>query len=465
MSQDPHDAVNVAQLFTRAIEKAMEAGKLGTVGNSAERNRARHEAVAQYLLDHILLQEGQLERFLEVVGVTIENTPVLYTEWSDPETASRFDHVVDDAAEESYRSVLVIEEKLDAQLAPDQLDRYCAFLADQDGPATLLVLHPMRNPLTSEKSRIAALSAEHPGVTVKFMTWSGLCEAVIAAAPDSPEVALWRALEEFAENVGTGDLESLPDAELLNDPVVAKEVHDVFCTMQNVAARVGSGRSRQLRFSFHGGNAVPWLQMAMSDTAKNSVGLELNVLREPGTLRAGFRGPDAPWGEYINTKIGSFPDGKLSPAAVRRAEEIARLSVDVRDHGAVFPQQLPGRSAGAPVSDDGQDAISLLATVFQAQAIKNPHRGGAPSRSTRGVNEGKNNERLGAVLVKDEGDEPRSIYLFIGPPAGQPWERCTLWIREQDSEREIAVNPGESGRAYVLRVWSEARHALRERGE
>lgn len=46
----------------------------------------------------------------------------------------------------------------------------------------------------------------------------------------------------------------------------------------------------------------------------------------------------------------------------------------------------------------------------------------------------------------------RSIELFIGPPADDVWERCTIWIRDDESEHEIAVVPGESGRDYVFRV-------------
>ena len=96
MSQDHQEIVDVARLFTAAIEKAMATTKLGHASNSAERHRARHEAVAQYLLDHILRQEGELDRFLDVVGVRIEHEAVLYDEREDRETSSRFDHVIDD---------------------------------------------------------------------------------------------------------------------------------------------------------------------------------------------------------------------------------------------------------------------------------------------------------------------------------------------------------------------------------
>lgn len=459
MVQDHQEVVDVARLFTAGIEKAMATNKLGHASNSAERHRARHEAVAQYLLDHILRQEGELDRFLDVVGVKPEHEPVLYNEWEDRETGSRFDHVIDDTAPNSYRSVVVIEDKIDAQLAADQLDRYCEFLAGEGGPGTLLVLHPQRNPLTTEQTRVPGLQQEYDGVTVKFMTWSVFSRRMIDANPGGRNTALWSALAEFAESVGTGDLTHLPTAASLTDPSVARELRDLFLTMQNVAARVG-GRSRQLRFSLHGANTRPWLQMAMSDDKQASVGLELGLVDLPGTLFAGVRGPEDPDGHLTPSKVGVFKDGALSDAAERRVEELAELAVAVRDRGVHFPDRLPGRTTGKPVSEDGQKALHLLGSIFQAQALKNPHRGGAPSRRSRGISEGDGNERLGAVLVRDDEEHACSIELFIGPPAGHDWERCTIWIRDGEGEREIEVIPGESGREYVLRVWQESRRAL-----
>lgn len=460
MVQDHQEVVDVARLFTAGIEKAMATNKLGHASNSTERHRARHEAVAQYLLDHILRQEGELDRFLTQIGVHVEHEPVLYDEWKNRETGSRFDHVIDDRLSGTeYRSVVVVEDKLDAQLAPDQLDRYCEFLAGENGPGTVVVLHPQRNPLTTEQKRVPALQKEYDGVTVKFMTWSALSSRMIEANQGGRNSALWIALAEFAESVGTGDLTHLPNAASLTDPSTARELRDLFLTMQNVAARVG-GRSRQLRFSLHGGNTSPWLQMAMSDHKRASVGLELGLVDSPGTLFAGVRGPEDPEGYLTPSKVGVFKDGVLSAAAERRADELAELAVAVRDRGAHFPDRLPGRTTGKPVSEDGQKALHLLGSIFQAQALKNPHRGGAPSRRTRGICEGDGNERLGAVLVRDDEELLCSLELFIGPPAGHDWERCTIWIRDDESEREIEVLPGESGREYVLRVWQESRRAL-----
>lgn len=459
MVQDHQEVVDVARLFTAGIEKAMATNKLGHASNSAERHRARHEAVAQYLLDYILRQEGELDRFLDLVGVRPEHEPVLYNEREDRETGSRFDHVIDDIAPDSYRSVVVIEDKIDAELAPDQLDRYCDFLAGEGRPGTVLVLHPQRNTLATEQARVPGLQKEYDGVTVKFMTWSALSGRMIDANPEGRSTALWSALAEYAESVGTGDLTYLPTAANLTDPAVARELRDLFLTMQNVAAKVG-GRARQLRFSLHGGNTGPWLQMAMSDNKQASVGLELGLVSSPGTLYAGVRGPEDPDGYLTPSKVGVFKDGVLSDAAERRVEELAELAVAVRDRGAHFPDRLPGRTTGKPVSEEGQEALLLLGSIFQAQALKNPHRGGAPSRRTRGISEGGGNERLGAVLVRDDVEPARSIELFIGPPAGHDWERCTIWIRDDEGEREIEVLPGESGREYVLRVWQESRRAL-----
>lgn len=456
--QDHQEVVDVARLFTAGIEKAMATNKLGHASTSAERHRARHEAVAQYLLDHILRQDGELARFLDVVGVRIEHGAVLYDEWEDRATGSRFDHVIDDTAPDSYRSVVVIEDKVDAQLAPDQLDRYCEFLAGEGGAATVLVLHPLRNPLTTEQKRVPALQEEHDGVTVKFMTWSALSSRMIDANPGG-NAALWRALAEYAESVGTGDLTHLPAAASLTDPAVARELRDLVLTMQSVAASIG-GRSRQLRFSLHGGNPRPWLQMAMSDDKQASVGLELGLVDSPGTLFAGVRGPEDPGGYLTPFKVRVFRDGVLSSAAKRHVDELAELAVAVRDRAAHFPDRLPGRTTGKPVSEGGQNALHLLGSIFQAQALKNPYRGGAPSRRTRGSNEGDRNERLGAVLVRDDEKFSRSIELFIGPPVGYDWERCTIWIRDEEGEREITVLPGESGRDYVLRVWQVSRSAL-----
>lgn len=463
MSQVHHDAVRVAQLFTSAIEKAMSTGKLSQAKSSTQRHSVRHEAVAQYLLDHILRQDGELRRLLDAYKVTCKHEPVLHAEV--PLDAyglhdSRVDHLVDDTtAAGDYRAVLVIEDKLDSQLGPDQLERYCEFLASENSASKLLVLHPKRNPLTAAVDQLASLQADYPGVTIEFETWSGLASRMVAANPRGAHVALWKALEEYTESVGTGDLENLADASVLNDPDVAEELRDLFLSMQNVASRIASGKSTQLRFSFHGANPRPWLQMAMTDIKKVNVGLELDLTSEPGTLLVGTRGPANPHGETTPSKLRVFKGGKLSPAGENRTEQLARMAQEVRD-GKAFPESMPGRPSGAALSDQGQEALRLLAAIFQAQAIKNPHRGGAPSHKTRGLNEGHGNERLGAVLVRDDADVQRRIHLFIGPPAGQEWSRCTAWIRDEDGEREIPVQRGESGRDYVLRVWQESRTRL-----
>lgn len=187
--------LDVARLFTAAIEKAMDTNKIGRAIDSSERNRARHEAVAQHLLDHILRQEGELEQLLDLLGIQCRNSPELYTEWEDRDTGSRFDHVVDDhLTTDDYRSVLVIEDKIDVQLGPDQLDRYCDFLADGQGPSVLLVLHPERNPLTAEKQRIQELEETYQGVEVCFMTWTELSTQMVTANPTGEHAQLWRAL-------------------------------------------------------------------------------------------------------------------------------------------------------------------------------------------------------------------------------------------------------------------------------
>lgn len=461
---DQVDAVlDVTRLFTAAIENAMASHKIARAADSSERHRARHEGVAQYLLDHLLHQDGELERLVELLGLDDEfaHALALYTEWPDGHTGSRFDHVVDDRHSiDDYRSVLVIEDKIDAQLAPGQLDRYCEFLDDEDGRGVVLVLHPERNPLRAERLRAQELEAAYGSVNVRFMTWSQLSTQMIAANPSGPHTTLWRALAEYAETVGTGDLASLPLSACLDDPEVARELRDLFLTVQGVAARVAHGGSRQLRFSFHGGNTRPWLQMAMTDLRQAGLGLQLDLDEAPGTLLVGVRGPEDPDGGYIPSKVGAFPDGQLNAAADRRVDELAQLADRVRSGGAHFPDRLRGKTSGSALSAAAQDALRLLAAVFQAQAVKNPHRGGAPSRRTQGVNEGDGRERLGARLVRESDEGERTVWLFIGPPAGQDWERATIWIRDGEDEREIDANPGETGRDYVLRVWEEARYRL-----
>lgn len=459
---DPADAVlDVTRLFTAAIEKAMDATKLGRISDSAERNRARHEAVAQHLLDHILRQPGEIEQLLHLLGIQCRNAPVLYTEWEDGETGYRFDHVVDDhRALDDYRSILVIEDKIDAQLGTDQLDRYCEFLAGESGRSTLLVLHPTHNPLTTEKLRIPGLEKTHRSVEVRFMTWTKLTAEMIAANPEGAHAALWQALAEFAESVGTGDISLLPPAKVLTDPDVATELRDLFLTMQAVAERVGHRSPTQLRFSFHKGNTRPWLQMGMSNSTTAGIGLELDLTESPGTLLAGVHGPQRYETWPAPAKIGTFIDGALSPAARRRADRLGEVSRRYRNGTPEgFPDVLKGRGAGALPSVEAQDALLLLGAIFQAQAIRNPHRGGADGEGTKGVNGGEGAERLGARLVRGDAAE-RPIHVFIGPPEGQRWDRVTLWIRDADGEREIEPLDGEPGRAYALRAWKEMRTAL-----
>lgn len=461
-SSDGADGIlDVTRLFTSAIEKAMDAAKLGRASDSAERHRARHEAVAQHLLDHILRQPGELGQLLRLLGIEYENTPALYTEWEDWETGSRFDHVVDDHRDpESYRSVLIIEDKIDAQLGSDQLDRYCEFLAGEQGEGTLLVLHPARNPLTSEKVRVPELERAHRGVTVRFMTWTELSAEMVGTNPDGAHDALWQALAEFAESVGTGDISHLPPAEVLLDPEVAAELRDLFLTMQAVADKIGHRSPRQLKFSFHKGNARAWLQMGMSHRATPGIGLELDLTESPGTLLAGVHGPQKHEYALSSAKIGAFAGGVLSPAASRRADRIGEVSRSYRDgSGDGFLEVLKGKGAGTLPSPAAQEALELLGAIFQAQAIKNPHRGGGDGKGTVGVNEGDGAERIGAKLVR--GDEAgRPIHVFIGPPERRDWDRVTLWIRDADGEREVMPQDGESGRSYVLRVWDEMRRAL-----
>ncbi|WP_138983759.1 PD-(D/E)XK nuclease family protein [Brachybacterium paraconglomeratum] len=455
------EVLDVTRLFTAAIETAMDATKLGRASDSAERHRARHEAVAQHLLDHILRQPGELEQLLEVIGVQCRNTPALYTEWEDWETRSRFDHVVDDHRDlESYRSVLVIEDKIDAQLGTDQLDRYCEFLAAEQGQGTVLVLHPERNPLTSQKLRISELESAHRGVTVRFMTWTKLSVEMITKNPAGEHAALWQALAEFAESVGTGDISHLPPAQVLLDPDVAAELRDLFLTMQAVADKVGHRAPRQLRFSFHKGNSRPWLQMGLSNSKRAGAGLELDLVESPGTLLAGVHGPLRHESLPSPAKIGVFVDGELSAAASRRAERIAETSRRYRDGDTDgLADALTGRGAGNPPSPEAQDALRLLGAIFQAQAIRNPHRGGADGSRTEGVNEESGAERLGAKLVR--ADVPGSaVHLFIGPPEEQSWDRASLWIRDPSGEREILPLEEETGRDYVLRVWRMTREAL-----
>ena len=117
-----HDeAVRIARLFTAAVEKSMVTSKLGSGEDSLHRNHARHEAVAQYLLDHILRIEGELDRLLHMLEIRIEHYPELYSEWKDPASGRRFDHVVDDRYDETeWTSVLLIEDKIDAIAKAEQ---------------------------------------------------------------------------------------------------------------------------------------------------------------------------------------------------------------------------------------------------------------------------------------------------------------------------------------------------------
>lgn len=460
-----HDeAVRIARLFTAAVEKSMVTSKLGSGEDSLHRNHARHEAVAQYLLDHILRIEGELDRLLHMLEIRIEHYPELYSEWKDPASGRRFDHVVDDRYDETeWTSVLLIEDKIDAPLGVGQLHNYCKYLSNMGRKTTLLVLHPMRNPLSAGKAEAETLRKEFPSVAIEFRTWSELVQEMIEVAPDRPEAVLWRALKEYTESVGTGDLELLPDASVLLDPAVSGEIRDAFLSAQGVAAKLKGGKSGQLRFSLHGGNAVPWLQMGMSDTKSDSVGLEFDLIGSAEPLLVGVRGPSEPESYLTSAKIGVFRDGRLSAPAQERAAALKELDRGVRSGTMEFPDRLSGRRAGELLSPGAQEALFLLGSIFQAQALKNPYRGGAPGRGTTGFNEGAGNERIGAVLAAGNDKDARSIHLFIGPPDGAPWERCTVWIREDGVEREIEVRPGEPGRDYVLRVWSATREALQGR--
>ncbi|WP_133249821.1 hypothetical protein [Brachybacterium endophyticum] len=461
MSHDHDAAVGAARMFTAAIEKAMSSSRLTSGQSSGERNRARHEAVAQYMLDHILSQSGELEAFLREYEVRIKHQPRMWCEVTDSPTNSRFDHIIDDVDPRGLRDpVAVIEDKLDAPLSHGQLERYLRYLQGTGRKAALIVLHPRRNPLKDQKERLPEFSAKYPSVTVRFVTWAELCAAMIRRDPGGARAGLWAALEEFAESVGTGDLENLATTAVLADPEVAAEVRDIFLTSQAVAREIGSLRTRQLAFSFHGGNRAPWLQMGMSDRRHPGIGLTLDMEANPGALLVGERAPNGAGENYLESKIGFFREGALTPAARRRVNALSRLNQQIRVGESGFPSRIRGRKLGRQVSEPASDALALFGAIFQAQAIKNPHRGGASSSKTRGANEGRHNERIGAVLVREEGSDLTEVRLFIGPPDGQAWQRCTVWLRTVDGEREIAVKANEPGRDYVLRVWGEARQAL-----
>ena len=116
----------------------------------------------------------------------------------------------------------------------------------------------------------------------------------------------------------------------------------------------------------------------------------------PGTLNLGLRGPGQDE-DYVPSKIGSFPEGKLSPAAERRVAMLAELAEDVEHGRAEWPSAFPGRPVGREPSYAAMDSLEVLAAVFQASSLRNPHRGGAIDGAKK-FNEGLLGERLGVRL-------------------------------------------------------------------
>lgn len=454
-------AIDVSRMFTYAVEKAMSAEKpsVSTKGGS-ERNRARHEAIAQYMLDYIIADDSELNCMLSELGVSGVRSPVAVTESPAPGDG-RFDHEIYEDDGDQFPTRLLIEDKLDAPLAIDQLDRYSDFLR-RAGGGKLVILHPRRNSLSREAVRARQLESRSPRVDIEFVEWRDLAGRMISRDKGRAQAGLWRALAEFAETVGTGDLAQLPLAKLLLDPSVAREVQDILMTAQVVASRLVSRSPHQLRFSMNSGNAVPWLQAGLTDNKTYGFGIQLNLESRPGCLEIGSCGPGYEDSRLLFSKMGYFEGGKLSPAAERRLGELERLALDVGAGRKTLPERLEGRRCGKMPSDSASDAIRLLAAIFQSKALRNPYRGGGSDGRTRGANFGELGERVGVNLVRAAEDgAKRAVRINVGPPDEDRWSRCTVWIEGEDGDpREIVPSPRETGREYVLRVWETARAAI-----
>lgn len=142
-------------------------------------------------------------------------------------------------------------------------------------------------------------------------------------------------------------------------------------------------------------------------------------------------------------QIGYFKHG-LSAAARERIRQVARKGVN--ENRVLDLRGLNTHRLGTFLTPSAQDALKVLMQVFDIRTAENY----LPKETTfRGVNDGPS--RHGMKFVLDN----REVEAFMGPPVGKPWIRPSIFIRDDDGEREVRPLKRDSGKQYVERVWAE----------
>ena len=335
----PLDAVTA--MFAAATERALQSGKLSETapsdasGDSGDKARRRHEAMAQYMLDHIFRQPGELERFCRAFSLpsTARLSASVEHSWTErarrgrgsgSEVISRVDHHVSD---DEGRTIAFIEDKIDAPFGIEQLARYERELERRMLPRArkpkLIVIVPERR-LNSVLEEPASGSP----IERTTISWKDLAVRMTDGASETG-AARWRALAQFAENVGTGDLPSLGMAAPLRSREVATELHSTLLSAQRVVRALRLPNMRQLQFSFNGTSTDPWLQTNL--TSRTAYGFDLDVSQDAGMLYLGRRRTDGDF-DWATTKVGFFDAGELTSATQNRlhARECRKPGSDLR---------------------------------------------------------------------------------------------------------------------------------------
>ncbi|EKU47230.1 PD-(D/E)XK nuclease family protein [Brevibacterium casei] len=429
--------LEIARMFTSAIGTAFTSDRvIERNDGSMSVGHQKQEATAQALLDYILNQDDEAAAF----GRALKLPKAGRLDVGKEVTLSdgrRVDHSL--SVGDEY--VAFIEDKLWASFGVEQLYDYVQELQSWNADGQLIVIVPGRR--RDEAQREIDRSAI--GIHTRIIAWVDLPTLMKGK---SKKLYLWEALSRFATEVGSSNLltmsakGSFPQLRDVAESISqyldsAAEIAATYLE-ERAAAENGVSRLREFKFSTHRGNDRAWLQAGA--TQREKWGLDI----EPG-----YNGQSSIWLYHqsarsdLSMQIGYFKHG-LSAAARERIRQVARKGVN--ENRVLDLRGLNTHRLGTFLTPSAQDALKVLMQVFDIRTAENY----LPKETTfRGVNDGPS--RHGMKFVLDN----REVEAFMGPPVGKPWIRPSIFIRDDDGEREVRPLKRDSGKQYVERVWAE----------
>lgn len=434
--------LEIARMFTSAIGDAFTSERIIERNDgSMSVGHRKQEATAQALLDFILKQDDEAAAFGRALKLPKARQLDVAREVTLSE-GRRVDHSLSVGGE----YVAFIEDKLWASFGVEQLYDYVQELHSWNADGQLIVIVPDRR--RDEAQREIDRSAI--GTHTRIIAWVDLPNLMKGK---SKRLHLWESLSRFATEVGSSNLLSMSAkgsypqtrdvAESISQYLAsAAEIAAVY--FEDRAAAEGSvARQREFKFSTHRGNERAWLQAGA--TQREKWGLDI----EPG-----YNGQSCIWLYHqsarsdLSMQIGYFKH-QLSAAARERIRQVARKGVN--ENRELDLRGVNTYRLGTFLTPSEQDALKVLMQVFDIRTAGNY----LPNETTfRGVNDGPS--RYGMKFVLDD----LEVEAFMGPPSEKPWIRPSIFIRDDDGEREVRPLKRDTGKQYVERVWAEISERL-----